>query len=109
MNHLSKNTIRPGTHLLIPSDDVATGDDLDGTEEVATNPLIKRSIMKLAENLKKIERSSSYTLQPGDTIYITRPRDTIKKIAAKFHITTHLSHRKHSMPRLLCRNFTLGI
>lgn len=101
MNHLSRNNIRPGTHLLIPPGGAAS--DMDAEEDnsnqqvASANPDIKRSLMKFAEKLGKIERSSfaskqkisgAYTLQPGDTIYIVRSKDTLKKIASRFHITS---------------------
>jgi len=91
MNHLSKNTIRPGIHLLIPPGGAANiNNDDDFEPELAiSDHIIKRSIIKIAERLKKAKQkpSGKYTLQPGDTIYMVRKKDTIKTIATKFHIS----------------------
>jgi membrane-bound lytic murein transglycosylase D len=106
MNHLSKNNtkVRPGTRLLIPptgsANELGMDDDIPAQEIAVTTPTttkIKRSIMKIANQLRKAEQelplasaepsSGVYALKPGDTIYITRPKDTVQKIASRFNVT----------------------
>lgn len=66
LNHLTNNSVRYGTNLLIPK----MGDSSE-TEVSAITP----------SNGKK------YALQAGDTVYMVRKRDTIESIARKFHTT----------------------
>jgi membrane-bound lytic murein transglycosylase D len=104
MNHLSKAKVHPGTNLLIPPSGAASvfdmNDDSSSPQELAmtaTSTKIKRSIMKIASKLRKVEQSAPlasaapssgvYKLQPGDTIYVVRSKDTIKKIANRFKIS----------------------
>ncbi len=101
MNHLAKSTVRPGTNLLIPHhDDVYPSNIYSATEMIASNRENKKNnTLVLSSKNRKTEdiipiirskiKSNLYTLQPGDTIYITRLKDTLEKIAKRFHITTH--------------------
>lgn len=102
MNHLSKSSIRPGTNLLIPhiggAQTTDTDEDTIPTQElVAFNEdNVKAEARMIANKLRKVEdivpiirtvkSSGKYTLQPGDTIYMVRSKDTLEKIANHFHI-----------------------
>lgn len=107
MNHLSKNTIRPGTNLLIPHNGPYSDDSYEDTYPVkeilaAKDERRKAATRKLSGNSKKIRNQSddivpvivsqkdsgSYNLQPGDTIYMVRSKDTLEQIAKRFHVST---------------------
>ncbi|VVC75875.1 Membrane-bound lytic murein transglycosylase D [Aquicella siphonis] len=108
MNHLSKSTIRPGTNLLIPhsgadSDDDAEDDaypvqELLAEKEDHRKPAIRKTTDDISSKIKKSQdivpvivsekNGNSYKLQPGDTIYMVRSKDTLDKIAKRFHISS---------------------
>jgi len=106
MNHLSKSTVRPGTNLLIPNTGVpsssSSDDELAQVQEIVasndTNGRNSEEAMIIANRLRKVEdivpvvkqakSSRSYTLQPGDTIYMVRTKDTLESIARRFHISS---------------------
>lgn len=94
MNHLSKNTLKPGTNLLLPSHEIITDDFSDEVVEkpkVSTSEKIivaykaknSRNIVSVTENA---DANGEYKLQPGDTIYMVRANDTLEKIAKHFHV-----------------------
>lgn len=98
MNHLNKVAIKRGTNLLIPfTGDKTLGDENDtdfvtikdeetSTAEVPT--ILAKKIKKLEEQTVVANTNGKYTLQPGDTIYMVRSKDTLVKIAKRFHIST---------------------
>ena len=102
MNHLAKNTMRYGTNLLIPTNGSINKDMSDTTFDIATDetPKVKPSrptnVTTLAQNDTAYSETNSqvnldsaaktYTLQPGDTIYMVRKNDTLDSIAKRFHI-----------------------
>ena len=104
MNHLSKNNVRPGTNLLIPhsggnrdSDDDEGSDtvtqliaasDNNKKEVVAAATTKSRKSADIVPVVKTKEISGDYTLQPGDTIYMVRAKDTVEKVANRFHISS---------------------
>lgn len=107
MNHLSasKNSLRPGTSLLIPNSQLAENDDDSSTSsndqsiEIAAETPRKS---KPRADIVKIETAletekAAYTLQPGDTIYMVRTTDNIDKIAKRFHVGTEILKQANSL------------
>lgn len=90
MNHLplNKTSLRAGTSLLIPNqhinDNDENNDDTNNTPLIAEKASKKSGITKLQVALST--KSTNYTLQPGDTIYMVRSSDTIDKIAKRFRV-----------------------
>ena len=79
LNHLSSNQIRHGTDLLIPSKE---SNSSESPEKIMTAPSTQQTSIAL--------KSTEYALQPGDTIYMIRSKDTLKSIAKKFHVDKQL-------------------
>lgn len=84
LNHLAQNTVSAHTELLIPAPshiihyEAETGDN--------KKIMLAHALQKnLATKLK-----TDYVLQPGDTIYVARKNDSLKSVAARFHITTKI-------------------
>jgi membrane-bound lytic murein transglycosylase D len=100
MNHLAKNTMRPGTNLLIPHhNDSSMSEEGPGSAIMTSNEERKKNeVIVVVRKNRKIEdivpiinssiKPGPYTLQPGDTVYMVRSKDTPEKIARRFHITT---------------------
>lgn len=89
LNHLSKNSVRHGTNLLIPTmGKPASSDDYPDTTplEVAQ---AKPAAKIISRNIASSEKTTKYTLQPGDTIYMARLNDSVDKIAKRFHISSY--------------------
>lgn len=97
MNHLTKNTLHSGTNLLIPVNgsnnntpafsslhEIAEKEDKHTTDAAITATATKKQEKPLLA--LNIDKSGKYTLQPGDTIYVVRVKDTWEKIAKRFHI-----------------------
>ena len=80
MNHLSKASVRSGTNLLIPTNAMADAKPI-------TTPQVKEQVAVIDKNIKKENAPMSYTLKPGDTIYMVRAKDSIKTIASRFNVT----------------------
>lgn len=78
MNHLTKNTLHPGIHLLIP---------VSGQTQPPAASMIASSIP--TQKTLTVASTQKYTLQPGDTIYMIRKKDTIQNIAKRFHLTIY--------------------
>ncbi len=97
MNYLSKNNLRPGTNLLIPNNQ---NNESENKNELASYENNKKNVAKwiadrrMNQDIVPIASSihTKYTLQPGDTIYMVRSRDTLESIAKHFH-TSMLSLR----------------
>lgn len=101
MNHLSRASVHAGTNLLIPNpgNGAPTSYDPDSTREdmVASNEddnsdddANRRDANIITNKLKRVASmisSKKYTIQPGDTIYMVRIKDTIQKVAKHFHVT----------------------
>jgi membrane-bound lytic murein transglycosylase D len=84
MNHLSSQTIKPGVHLLIPhtTTQYAARESPTTYLEARENSQLKK---KLPVPLKKA--FNRYTLQPGDTVYMVRNKDSLDSIAHHFHVS----------------------
>lgn len=107
MNHLSSRaSLRPGTNLLIPNAKSAPAyADTDSTMATVSsttarpaysydNSRDRRSLLTTA-----VTRSlaSAYSIQPGDTIYMVRARDSLKSVARRFHITASALRAANNM------------
>ena len=89
LNHLSKNNLHGVKNLLIPSnndEDIITA-DATTKDEAPTKKTIIADTTKTENQLTLNEASNKYTLQPGDTIYMVRAKDTLDKVAKRFHVT----------------------
>ncbi|MBV9575566.1 MAG: LysM peptidoglycan-binding domain-containing protein [Gammaproteobacteria bacterium] len=93
MNHLTKANLRPGTHLLIPHQSMALNDDADNATEIAFNNTKKNEPIKIIKKksaniitFQTEKTAKSYALQPGDTIYMVRAKDSLESIARHFRV-----------------------
>jgi len=103
LNRLVKTNPRRGTNLLIP-------DHSDKTISLASaesnNDLINHTSLKKKKNRSKqpafasnnsskrlvteANSSSSYHMQPGDTIYMVRSKDSLESISKKFKVSAKM-------------------
>lgn len=74
LNHLANNTIRSGAQLLIPHNKAKLIMEDSGPTLVATEQ----------------KSDKKYTLQPGDTIYMIRDKDSLVAIAKRFQVSKTL-------------------
>lgn len=102
MNRLDNNNVSHDTDLLIPyngnttmlaADDGATSETQiamkTSHDEKNSNEtfIVANKDNQSANRAINLDQSvTNYTLQPGDTIYMTRPKDTLENIAKHFHI-----------------------
>lgn len=92
LNQLSKNSVRAGSHILIPLNDSSNVEVKSINDEISINkqPIIianKTKTVNIVPSVIKIEPSSGkYNLEPGDTIYMVRAKDTLESIARHFHV-----------------------
>src|SRR3990167_294408 len=100
LNHFSKNNLRQGTNLLIPSNSQAVLGQEDIKEQHPITVANKKTEKKIITTLEN-QSAPSYRLQPGDTVYMIRSKDTLESIAKRFHIdtkllqaTNHLTHKQ---------------
>lgn len=101
LNHLAKSAPRRGTNLLIPNINaapaVASNDDNEIETPAAPAQIIRSKkkprdtmAMRLSDRLLAANsKSSSYSLQPGDTVYMVRNGDTLETIAQRFHVASN--------------------
>ena len=90
LNHLTKNTVRYGTNLLIPKNSDSSELTVDPSEIENTRTRVASS----ADRAPAYESPAmpaitgkKYALQAGDTVYMVRKKDTLEGIARKFHST----------------------
>jgi LysM repeat protein len=85
LNHLTSVQLHPGKFLLVPH----TVPSLTSTLSNTSMPTFTAETA-LASNHSKLKprllASSSYNMQPGDTVYLTRRLDTATRIAQHFHV-----------------------
>lgn len=98
MNHLpaSKNSLRAGTSLLIPNDQLADNQNENDASSSSSEQIVSITAdrprkSRQQADIVKIEAAletekTAYSLQPGDTIYMVRSTDNIDKIAKRFHV-----------------------
>lgn len=90
---LAKNTLPVGTRLIIPRTTPPLSKTiLESTDHMAvatnTHPTVthKKSLPATISHALENMRGK-YKLRPGDTLYMVRHGDTLKKIAERFHIS----------------------
>ncbi len=97
-NHLTEDTLRLGTHLLIPQSHLRIGPASESPLDLLAKAEILQKKGHLAKRKAKLSdrirlatvKHDPYTLQPGDTIYVVRPKDTLARIAERFHLNVAL-------------------
>lgn len=82
MNALSSNTIKPGSHLRIQKLNASLTQTILASEKYHTvvSSNNNRALAALERNREP------YYMQPGDTLYMVREGDNLKKISDKFHL-----------------------
>ena len=93
LNKLVKTSPKRGANLLIPdhSDkstelaDATTSENSTKSKRSSTQHKSSSKKRVLATNKSSLPESRSYHMQPGDTVYMVRNKDTLDTIAAKFH------------------------
>lgn len=115
LNHLTKNNLRHGSQLLIPNKSnendstpstptmVATKTEIETKTEPKPIPLKKQNdFLTIVQNEPKataIETpttaepqtiANNYSLQPGDTIYMVRQKDSLSSISKRFHTSPQI-------------------
>lgn len=84
LNRLTKNSVRHGNHLLIPNANTALVMDKQETKPQFVNTVRMQENVKPVLSFNKI--TSRYIMQPGDTIYMVRKKDSLASIAKRFSI-----------------------
>ncbi|OGT38430.1 MAG: hypothetical protein A3F11_09865 [Gammaproteobacteria bacterium RIFCSPHIGHO2_12_FULL_37_14] len=92
LNHLSKNNLHPGANLLIPANDqpIANSENIVETASKQRSSLASKTEGVMQKVAMPIQSLSQYRLQPGDTIYMVRTKDSLESIAKRFHINSKL-------------------
>lgn len=95
LNHLTKNNLRYGSEILIPHNgEINASSDSESTLLAANEEESARDNAPITIKSKKtietaaLSFSGKYALQPGDTVYMVRSKDTLQSIAKRFHIST---------------------
>lgn len=105
LNHLTKLKLRHGASLLIPNrsndepeytNTESSSNNNEVTITEAETPKHNNNVILVTNKNGRIQHirtmpkqesiSPNYSLQPGDTVYMVRNKDTIDKIAHRFHI-----------------------
>lgn len=84
LNHITKSVPKRGTNLLIPESEEKNIASKEDNDNEVTAPIERRLSKKLME--AESRPSSTYRLQPGDTIYMVRNTDNLDSISKRFHI-----------------------
>jgi membrane-bound lytic murein transglycosylase D len=90
MNSLKTAQLKPGVQLIVPQSipDISQT-ILDSEKRLVTarntKPPVK-SVQAIKTALVEKTVRGTYTLQPGDTLYVVRSNDTLQKVASRFHI-----------------------
>lgn len=95
LNHLaSKKPISRGTNLLIPNqgvkrdrDDDSGGAPVLDIAEASPKHTPAKKLLSNKTVMAAINRAQPYRLSPGDTIYMVRPKDTLAKLASRYHLS----------------------
>lgn len=83
LNRLSKGPVKHGHHLLIPKPDSS----LAQNDEPVKPTFISSAKTKLKPIVASFKSGAHYVMQPGDTIYMVRKKDTLASVAKRFRIT----------------------
>lgn len=90
INHLKKIPLKKGMRLVIPRTVATISNKPD-----KNNRILKEAVSQIASSTQKIINQKSKTeekiyvstaIQPGDTLYIVRKKDTVEKIAENFRL-----------------------
>jgi LysM repeat protein len=110
LNHLTKNNLKAGTHLLLPNQSTSLAvnepfKEFISVPEFKPNKTIfnrikpsadptgsyaqhknRKTLPRFSEQVaaKSFIKNSSYFLKPGDTIYMVRAKDTLENVAKRF-------------------------
>jgi len=81
-----------GSHHL-PQKDFLISSNLNFRDQITKNLSSTRPVSEKNSAARMLQRNvlvkeNAYHLQPGDTIYMSRPQDTLEKIAHHFHVDT---------------------
>ncbi len=82
MNFLSSNNVKPGSHLLLQKLNTNLAKTISNSETDRPAVSSENPSFSILEN-----RQESYVMQPGDTLYMVRENDNLKKISDKFHLS----------------------
>jgi len=82
MNSLSSNTLKPGSHLRIQKSNTNLAQAILDAEK--THPTFSSNNNAALARLENTHEP--YYMQPGDTLYMVREGDNLKKISDKFHL-----------------------
>ena len=90
LNHLAKNNLTRGANLLIPNpEDQFVANNYahqNFSKDAGDHRPLLRAIKKSEPIISQDFSSGKYALQPGDTIYMVRAKDTLDSIAKRFHM-----------------------
>lgn len=88
LNRLTKNAVRHGNHLLIPHPNAAAvAEKEEKTKLVSNVAKTNATKIKMKPILSSNEKiTGRYIMQPGDTIYMVRKKDTLASIAKRFRM-----------------------
>lgn len=109
LNHLTKNSLRYGSEILIPNNGESeinaptTASDaapslLASNDDKDSAPITIKSKKNFETAAAQSFSSSNYTLQPGDTIYMVRSKDTLQSIAKRFRISAKTLQTANRLP-----------
>lgn len=95
LNHLAtKKPISRGTNLLIPNqgakrdeDDSAGAPVLDIAEVSHSKHSTSIKNLDTKTVMTAMNHASPYRMAPGDTVYIVRKKDTLAKLASRYHLS----------------------
>ena len=98
LNHLDKNIVPHGSNLLIPTQNDAGMPAIESAIDVAYRSENKKNkYLKVKREEISSQPLTKYTLQPGDTIYMVRSKDTLDSIARRFHIGRKMLQMANSL------------
>lgn len=89
MNGLANNNIKPGNYLMIPRTVPAISKHIMDSAEPVQFVSSEKENIALSGGANDPKIVGHYTLQPGDTVYITRRSDNFDNIARRFHTSAN--------------------
>jgi membrane-bound lytic murein transglycosylase D len=92
LNHLAKTKLTHGVNLLIPNAAQNTP-QIAATEEMEPIPVkekYNKPVVATTASPRINLAQTNYVLQPGDTIYMVRSKDSVESIAKRFRINSNL-------------------
>lgn len=99
LNHLAKNKLAQGTNLLIPTQQQTPSASYDAQKQKTLAALAPQEVIFLSAKKENSQNNKlamitandlprgKYILQPGDTIYMVRKKDTLASIAKSFNVS----------------------